>query len=220
MRFKSKLATEQVSLLYNLISAVAKLQDSHSNRAVLHLNPDFLRLSAKGENGVTCFAELATKGGIFLDHRVESQTENAIIMEVDLPSLKLALNSVLRSSRPTGNNSATNNNVSTTALASHVVILKLAKRNHVPCLCLDGANDAIEIHQAIPVRIMRLNDMQNHLPPQINAPTVQLELNPDRPLRAIVEKLRSMGNHGKYLEPRLKVRRTALTALSSIGTIK
>jgi hypothetical protein len=208
MRFKSKLATEQVSLLYSLITSVAKLQDSHSNRAVLYLNPDFLRLSAKGDNGVTCFAELAAKGGLFLDHRVESQAENVIVMEVDLPSLKLALNSVLRSSRPTGNNNMVNDSTSSAlpSLASHVVILKLAKRNHMPCLCLDGANDAIEIHQAIPVRIMRSNEMQNHLPPQINAPSVQLELNPDRPLRAIVEKLRSMGNHGKYFELRLKFR--------------
>ena len=199
MRFKSKLATEQVSLLYSLISAVAKLQDSHSNRAVLHVDPDFLRLSAKGDNGVTCFAELAAKGGLFLDHRVESQAKNVIVMEVDLPSLKLALNSVLRSSRPTGNNNTANVSTSSAlpSLASHVVILKLAKRNHVPCLCLDGANDAIEIHQAIPVRIMRDSEMQNHLPPQINSPTVQLELNPERPLRAIVEKLRAMGNHGK-----------------------
>ena len=200
MRFKSKLATEQVSLLYSLISAVAKLQtDSHNNRAVLHVCPDFLRLSAKGDNGVTCFAELAAKGGLFLDHRVESQAKNVIVMEVDLPSLKLALSSVLRSSRPTGNHN--NNNISTNSALpslamSHVVILKLAKRNHVPCLCLDGANDAIEIHQAIPVRIMRDSEMTNHLPPQINTPTVQLELNPERPLRAIVEKLRAMGNFG------------------------
>jgi hypothetical protein len=199
MRFKSKLATEQVSLLYNLISAVAKLQDSHSNRAVLYVDPDFLRLSAKGDNGVTCFAELAAKGGLFLDHRVESQANNVIVMEVDLPSLKLALNSVLRSSRPTGGNNTTTmaNNSALPGLASHVVILKLAKRNHVPCLCLDGANDDIEIHQAIPVRIMRDTEMTNHLPPQINSPTVQLELNPQRPLRGVVEKLRSMGNHGK-----------------------
>lgn len=193
------MATEQVSLLYNLISAVAKLQDSHSNRAVLYVDPDFLRLSAKGDNGVTCFAELAAKGGLFLDHRVESQANNVIVMEVDLPSLKLALNSVLRSSRPTGGNNTTTmaNNSALPGLASHVVILKLAKRNHVPCLCLDGANDDIEIHQAIPVRIMRDTEMTNHLPPQINSPTVQLELNPQRPLRGVVEKLRSMGNHGK-----------------------
>jgi hypothetical protein len=45
--------------------------------------------------------------------------------------------------------------------------------------------------------------MQYHLPPQINTPNVQLELPHDRPLKAVVERLRSMGPH-LYLEASMK----------------
>lgn len=45
------------------------------------------------------------------------------------------------------------------------------------------------------VRILRHTEMQYHLPPQINTPQVQLELPLERPLRAVVDKLKAMGPH-------------------------
>jgi hypothetical protein len=66
---------------------------------------------------------------------------------------------------------------------------------------LDGhatEESAVEIHQAIPIRILRVADMQYHLPPQINRPSVQLELPLDRPLRLLVDKLKTMGPYSKY----------------------
>ena len=214
MRFKAKLSTEQVSLLHSIITPISKLQDSHgNNRAVLYLDPDFLRLSTKNNHhGITCFAELlASKGdGIFLDHRIESAADNVIVMEVDLASFKLALSSVLTSSNHNYGNAyygKTSTAAATSAVRSllvgqHIVILKLAKRSGLPCLCLDGhaSNDGtVEIHQAIPVRIMRASEMQQYIPPQIHLPTVQLEFTPDKPLRSIVDKLRNMGQYRKCM---------------------
>jgi hypothetical protein len=78
MRFKAKLATEQVSLLHSVITPIARVGDSHS-RAVLYLDRDFVRLSTKGDNnGITCFAELSARA-LFLDHRIESAADNIVV---------------------------------------------------------------------------------------------------------------------------------------------
>ena len=198
MRFKAKLATDQVSLLYNVITPISKLQDSHRG-SVMYLDPEFLRISCRSESGITCFAELSKD--VFLEHRIESAADNVIVCQVDLQSLKLALASVVSHHKSASAGNPNNSNVSAvqSLLGQQMVVLKLAKRNQLPCLCLDGhAQDAVEIHQAIPVRILRSSEMQFHLPPQINPPQVQLELPLERPLKAVVEKLKSMGPHSKY----------------------
>lgn len=211
MRFKAKLATDQVSVLCNVVAPMSKLQDAHRG-AVLYLDPDHLRISCRSDSGITCFAELSKM--IFLEHRIESAAENVIVCQVDLVSLKLALQSVITPGNhhhhSNANNATKKGNVTQPSqghttmiqslLAQQTVVLKLAKRNRLPCLCLDGhatEEGAVEIHQAIPIRILRVTDMQHHLPPQINTPTVQLELPMDRPLRTVVDKLKSMGPHSK-----------------------
>ena len=222
MRFKAKLTADQVSVLCNVVAPMSRLQDSHRG-AVLYMDPDFIRISCRSDSGITCFAELSKL--IFLEHRIESAAENVIVCQVDLISLKLALQSVISSGSHLHGNSNNNNNNTTNSrrgnqrdgilphqqqqqgptmvhalLAQQTVVLKLAKRNRLPCLCLDGhATDegSVEIHQAIPIRIMRATEMQYHLPPQINTPSVQLELPMDRPLRVVVDKLKSMGPHSK-----------------------
>eukprot|EP00980_Cylindrotheca_fusiformis_P028972 scaffold22681_cov146-Cylindrotheca_fusiformis.AAC.4 len=211
MRFKAKLLSDQVSLLYSIIYSIAKLQDN-TKGGILYLDPEFVRISCKGENGITCFMELSKD--IFLEHRIESAADNVIVCQVDLHSFKLALQSVHGhySNYYSNNNNNSNNRrhnksaIQSVLAGQQMVILKLAKRNQQPCLCLDGrqADDSsVEIHQAIPVRILRQTEMQYHLPPQINTPNVQLELPHDRPLKAVVDKLRSMGPH-LYLEATMK----------------
>eukprot|EP00934_Nitzschia_sp_Nitz4_P006541 Nitzschia sp. Nitz4//scaffold42_size132992//76878//77942//NITZ4_003402-RA/size132992-augustus-gene-0.106-mRNA-1//1//CDS//3329551727//6531//frame0 len=205
MRFKAKLAADQVSLLLQVISPISKLQDSQKG-AVLYLDPDFIRISSKGVSGIACFAELSKH--IFLEHRIESAADNVIVCQVDLVSFKVALQSVVstgnawrkrkRTSAGGNGNHNSNTPMITSLYASQAVTLKLAKRNRMPCLCLDGhATDegSVEIHQAIPIRILRANEMQYYLPPQISTPTVQLELPSDRPLRTVVDKLKSMAPH-------------------------
>ena len=243
------MTTEQVSLLHSVIGGMAKVAaDSASSLSsatagggrmtggalssspliVLYLDPEFVRISTKGggvAGSTCCFAELRARDGLFLEHKIESAAENVIVLQVDVMSLKLALNSVLSSSRVgglNGNNKDTNssrNNALTSiygAQPSHLVVIKLAKRSNIPCLCLDGMatassgggdGSAVEIHQAIPVRILRSAEMQYHLPPQINMPSVQLELcTLDRRsiyLKGVVDKLRSMGSH-IFLEASMK----------------
>ena len=195
MRFKAKLAPEQVNLLYSLIQPLSRLASSSGhdttsssvwlrNGSVLYLDSNHVRISAKGKtldtDGVTCFAELKAGGGIFLEHRIESVAEhNAIVMELDLVQLKMALQSV-----------------TTKEEEGHYTILKLAKRNGMPCLCLDSAAARVlQVHQAIPVRILRAADMQLHLPPQTSLPAVQLQIPRDthKPLKLVLEQFRTMG---------------------------
>jgi len=200
----------------------------------MHLDPDHLRISTRGvanttsssnttfqssandgAEGISCFVELVTENGIFIEHRIESVANNVIVFEIDLTQLKAALQSILSSERNShgskpGNGQALYNSHAfvdendeepnrgaSSALSSvmpSVIVMKLAKRNGgIPCLCIDamgGNRGAIEVHHAIPIRMMRVAEMQYHLPPRINMPDVQLELPSDRPLRTVVERLR------------------------------
>ena len=216
MRFKAKLMNDQLALLHAVISPISKLQDANRHYAVLYLDRDYVRISCKtSESGITCFAELGVSS-LFVEHRIESAADNVIVCQVDLVSFRLALQSVVgggggfnkqqqKDGSSSSSNNNSNNNSSSTILNSlqhDVVILKLAKRNRLPCLCLEGrhaqsdlANHDVEIHQAIPVIILRRAEMQNHLPPQINIPQVQLELPIDRPIRPVIDKLKAIGPH-------------------------
>jgi hypothetical protein len=223
MRFKAKMMNDQLALLHAIISPISKLQDANRHFAVLYLDEEYVRISCKtSESGITCFAELSQKE-LFVEHRIESAADNVIVCQVDLVSLKLALQSVVgggggvnkqqqkRGSSSSNNNTNSSNNSNVlNSLQQEVVILKLAKRNRLPCLCLEGrhaqsdlANHDVEIHQAIPVTILRKAEMQNHLPPQINIPQVQLELPKDRQIRPVIDRLKSMGKH-IFLEGNMK----------------
>jgi hypothetical protein len=103
----------------------------------------------------------------------------------------------------TNTNIHTNTSSSSLLLEPHVTILKLAKRNNIPCLCLDsvsGGNN-IQVHHTIPVRILRPTDMKYHLPPQIPLPDVQLELHSHQTatIKTVVERLKSLGSSHVYL---------------------
>jgi len=185
MRFKAKLASDQVSLLYNTIAPLAKLQDPHKG-AVVYLDPEYLRISV--QNKVTCFCELS-KSQLCLEHQVESQADNVIVFQLDLVSFKLALQSVLTSQK-SGN-------------APSPILLKLAKRQGLPCLCVDGTQ-AVDIHQAIPVRLLRATDMAAHLPPAVATPQVQLEWPLARSLRGLMDKLKGMADYGESLSSILR----------------
>ena len=230
---------------------------------VVHLDPDHVRISTRGGSssgrssanddgggggggggaeGISCFAELRTKGGIFLEHRIESAADDVIVFEIDLGQLRLALQSVLsalgrggfgvgvgkggggggggggnanplHNSMAAGGGSSSRNNVMNTtatnmaaSLTPTIVVMKLAKRNGgLPCLCIDAnslpggrGGGSVEVHHAIPIRVMRAVEMQYHLPPRINMPQVQLELPFDRPLKTVVDRLKTMSPHSEY----------------------
>ena len=267
MRFKAKLAPEQVSLLHSIIIPMTRLHGgsgsssggetttttsgasrrgsstSHHhntsssqhnlytsssfarNGTILYFDTDHVRISCKGNNnsstsidaGITCFVELNAQGytSIFLDRRIESVApNNAIVMEIDIAQLRLALKSVL------GNTAAKDSSNSSTTWndAQRYVVIKLAKRQNIPCLCIDACSISssssakgnpntsygnpgsscctIQVHHAIPVRILRHTEMTHHLPPPIQqSPTVQLELVPSLyNLRTVIDRLKHISS--------------------------
>lgn len=163
MRFKAKLEAAQVHLLYSLIGPISRC----SSTSVLYLDPDNVRLSTRDSSGdgVACFSELATSDGIFLSHRVESAAENAIVFEIDLAQWRTALHSVLgggEQQRAGRNKGSQEDDEVLVGPASSITVFKLAKRHGgIPCLCIDSScSSGVDVHHAIPVRIMRANDMQ------------------------------------------------------------
>lgn len=232
MRFKAKLTNEQLSVFHAVIAPMSKLQgggdpsslsysrslnpriNHRASNAVVYLDEDYVRISCKTHDTITCFAELSQQQ-LFWEHRIESAANNVIVLQVDLQSFQIALQSVMKSSSSSINNSSFGGNSSSMMEQQQqqqpIVILKLAKRNNLPCLCLEGrsfpticgsskisAVEGIEIYQAIPILILRQSEMQHHLPPQINHPQVQLELpiHNAPPLRAVVDKLKGMAAAG------------------------
>jgi Hus1-like protein len=182
MRFKAKLAPEQVSLLCALVGSVKCLYEAEGTKkdlgrsglgthltggSILRVDPHKLRLATTGKgdaDGVAFFCELATHDGIFLEHRIESAAEdNAIAMEISLGELRAALRSIVanienngfRSGGVAGGEDSNNIRHSTT-------VVKLAKRDNIPCLCFDAftRDGVVAVHHSIPVRIVRVQDAE------------------------------------------------------------
>ena len=220
MRFKSRMATEHVQLLHDLIVPISRLTGggggvgsdgkSIGSGTTIFLDPEVLRISARGgagsrvdsggntsqlasggggggndhgTEGIACFAELIALNGIFLDHKIESIAENVIVFDIDLVQLKTALASTLQSlggngggggesARPiplhNSGEDASNRRRSSRgsspfhSSSSFLVVMKLAKRGGLPCLCLDSscANGTLDVHHAVPVRILRAEEWQ------------------------------------------------------------
>jgi Hus1-like protein len=157
MRFKAKLSQHQVSVLYSLLSNIARLGE---RTVTLQLDSKQLRILLQAhdshEHGIVVYAEL-DNNGIFLDHKIESQAENnTITMLLDVTQLKLAFRTIVSTSsthEKTGHNG--NGQTHTPPMVVVPTVWKLAKRQNLPCLCLDGlsATNNIHIHQAVPVRL-------------------------------------------------------------------
>ncbi|KAL3762640.1 hypothetical protein ACHAW5_007211 [Stephanodiscus triporus] len=165
----------------------------------------------QGAEGIACFSELIAVNGIFLEHKIESIADNVIVFDIDLVQMRTALAATLQSlggfgasdgmkSAPLYNSSedarSSSTRRSTTSFfsSSILVVMKLAKRGGLPCLCLDTscANGTLDVHHAVPVRILRAEEWQHHLPPVVNTPDVQLEFQLDRPLRPVIERLKAI----------------------------
>ena len=236
MRFKAKLAPEQLTLFYNAVSPMARIASTSTassaggggthrggepastsawtrNGCILHLDAGYARLYCRGKSMETdqiqCYAEFEARGAsaLFVDYRIESAAEgNAICMEVDLAQLRLALQSLAQDKKQQHNQSMSSASFGVDPYYQSTVF-KLAKRNNVPCLCLDafttsgeggGGGMPIQVHHSISVRILRLADMVHFRPPQFDrlrtADVVQLELPSDRPIKTVMEGLRALSS--------------------------
>ena len=169
----------------------------------------------QGSEGIACFSELIAVNGIFLEHKIESIADNVIVFDIDLVHLRTALAATLQSlggggavdssksaplhnSGVDGGGRSSGRNASRNSSSFHspsiLVVMKLAKRGGLPCLCLDTstANGTLDVHHAVPVRILRAEEWQHHLPPVVNTPDVQLEFQLERPLRPVIERLKAI----------------------------
>jgi hypothetical protein len=135
---------------------------------------------SEGAEGIACFAELMALDGIFLEHKIESIAGNVIVFDVDLVLFRTALAATLQSmggggggdkSAPLHNSGEDARNASFRSSlesnsqfrsSSFFVVMKLAKRGGMPCLCLDAscANGTLDVHHAVPVRILRAEEWQ------------------------------------------------------------
>ena len=130
-----------------------------------------------GAEGIACFSELIAINGIFLEHKIESIADNVIIFDIDLVQLRTALAATLQSlggsssdnnakSAPLHNSSNSGDARDSSFRKSHsgsiLVVMKLAKRGGLPCLCLDTscANGTLDVHHAVPIRILRAEEWQ------------------------------------------------------------
>ena len=200
---------------------------SSPSSTILYLDDDKLVLSTRGSShkndseGIFCFAELITTDGVFTSHVIDSlENDNAILMEISLLQFKTALKGVLATQKEANGAMVASHEVS---------IKLAKRNGGVPHLCFDirdpftysannsnhghghgngngngngnGSNDGIGIgvNYAIPVRIMRVDELQYHVPPRLGMPDVQLGLPRDRPIRNVVERLRGIAPH-LYIE--------------------
>jgi hypothetical protein len=179
------MAAEHISLLHSILTPISRLTSSHiGSGSTLYLDPTVLRISSRGgsksdssENGsegLACFAELIATHGIFLEHKIESIAGNVIVFDIDLVQLRTALAATLQSmgsssgekAAPLHNSSGDVNASFRSSLenprSSFVVVMKLAKRSGMPCLCLDAScvNGTLDVHHAVPVRILRAEEWQ------------------------------------------------------------
>jgi len=132
-----------------------------------------------GAEGIACFSELIAINGIFLEHRIESIAENVIIFDIDLVQLRTALAATLQSLGGSSNDNAKSAPLHNSSInasggdardssfrkshsGSILVVMKLAKRGGLPCLCLDTscANGTLDVHHAVPIRILRAEEWQ------------------------------------------------------------
>lgn len=195
---------------------------SASSSTILYLDDDKLVFSTRGSSykndsdGIFCFAELITTNGIFNSHVIESmEADNAILMELCLLQFKTALKGVLSTQKEATQGGG---NFVSMGAGNSEVILKLAKRNGgLPHLCFEvkdpvtysNTNDGlaptkgIGVNYAVPVRIMRVVELQYHVPPRLSMPDVQLMLPKERPIRNVVERLRGISPY-LYLEGSMK----------------
>lgn len=119
MRFKARLQRENLLTFHNALSVLDKL----GRTIVLYLTEECLRISVVTENpdSPKVFAEI-NQTSIFFDYRIESQSSNSILLEIDLELLLRALASGKQAPQSQ---------------------LKLVKRNNRPYLCFESRVEAI-----------------------------------------------------------------------------
>ncbi len=114
MRLKARLAKENIGILLSIASTFEKIGKS----AAFYLTTDTLRIALINDNmeEPKCFSEVQLSDGFFVDYRIESISDNNILLEVNLNHFVRALASA-------------KNSISCQ--------IKLTKKESKPLLCLE-----------------------------------------------------------------------------------
>ena len=181
MRFKAKITRDQGQMLHQVTSSLERI----AKGAVLHLSRDAIKVSmvVNSPDVLRGFAELDAKV-IFQELRIESQSDNAILLRIDnLHLLTYALASVKR--------------------ATGICQIKLVKRGDRPNLCIEAKTDggidemgSESVTQNVPIKVLPVEEIKHYLPPEMPPPDVALLMpNKMKVLRSVIEKTSKFDKH-------------------------
>lgn len=170
MRFRATLERDALLLLLNTATSMAKVNDE----AVLYLTEEELRISLTNNSidSVRCFCEIQTDQ-IFNDYRINSLSNNSLLLQLNLDNFSKALNS--------GKNAA-------------ICLLKLVKHNNLPFICFEAKASGgltVDVTHNIPVTVMKAADIIYYLPSvDTPPPIVALKLSRCKVIKNIIDRMK------------------------------
>lgn len=176
MKFRARMSNVNFILLHDITTQLQKIC-GHGSSAILYLDEEQIKFALLNESVAEkskCYAELSVNK-IFLDYRIESQSNNTILLEIGIENLVGALNS--------GKN-------------IDICQFKLTKRDDKPYLSFETI-ESITISHDIPIRLIKISDLAFYSPPNVQSPTVALEFPKSKLLKNLIEKL---GKFSKYID--------------------
>eukprot|EP01032_Pedospumella_encystans_P010124 gene10124-11861_t len=175
MKFRAKITKDCLVTLYNVIITFERIATS----ATIYLDEESVRISLISESidSPKCFAELNAIN-LFSEYRIESQSANTILFEINLNQFSKALASGKVASQSQ---------------------LKLVKREDRPCLCFETKADesilSVDVYHDIPLKLMKSNEMVHFMPPDMPQPSVALDLPKGKLIKTIVDKMTKFAKH-------------------------
>mmetsp|Transcript_24923 Transcript_24923/g.34158 ORF Transcript_24923/g.34158 Transcript_24923/m.34158 type:complete len:280 (-) Transcript_24923:433-1272(-) len=168
MRFKARLTNDKLGIFQGVITTLDKI----GKRSVVHLSEETIKFTVieSKVDDVRAFAELNVQG-LFMEWRIESQSDNCILIEVGFQNLLDALNSARRAPQ---------------------CQIKLTKRSGQPCLCLETRALEVEVVHDIPVTLMRASEHEYYLPPEVPQPQVQIELPSSKSFKNVIDRMKGL----------------------------
>lgn len=174
MRFKARLLKEKLLMF----SSVLHMLERVGTTTVIFLNADNVRLAVVTESpdSPKVFSEFKQEC-LFFDYRIESQSNNSILFEIEISLLLQALSSGKHAPQ---------------------CLLKLVKRGSKPCLCFESRAQEtmmVAVLHDIPITIMQPNDIVYYLPPDMTPPTISLELPRGKLIRTVIDRMMKISRH-------------------------
>ena len=171
MRFRATLERDALLLLLNTVTSMEKISDD----AVLYLTAEAVRISPTSPSidAIRCFCEIQSCQ-IFSDYRINSNSNDTMLLQLSLSHLSKALNS--------GKNAL-------------VCMLKLVKQDNLPFLRFEAKASGgltIDIVHDIPIQILKASEIIHYLPPtDIPPPTVALKLSRCKVMKNIIDRMKN-----------------------------